>query len=133
MKEGAPTYLWKGASDRGNDTSELEMLIEQKDGQWLLGGAWAGTCLDQDMHHLGGGSWKHGFESQCDLEALTGFEQGGLMVSLRVLFIYLFNLFIFGCIGSSLWCPGFSLRWLLLLWSTGSRPASFSSCGTWAQ
>ena len=31
---------------------------------------------------------------------------------------------------SSLWCAGFSLRWLLLLWSTGSRRAGFSSCGT---
>ena len=28
---------------------------------------------------------------------------------------------------------GFSLRWLLLLWSMGSRHAGFSSCGTWAQ
>ena len=52
-------------------------------------------------------------------------------------FIYLFYLFIFGCVGfiaarglslvaasggcSSLRCVGFSLRWLLLLWSTGSR------------
>ena len=27
---------------------------------------------------------------------------------------------------------GFSLRWLLLLWSTGSGSAGFSSCGTWA-
>ena len=34
---------------------------------------------------------------------------------------------------SSLQCVGFSLRWLLLLWSTGSRHAGFSSCGTWAQ
>ena len=33
---------------------------------------------------------------------------------------------------SSLRCAGFSLRWLLLLQSTGSRPAGFSSCGTWA-
>ena len=31
---------------------------------------------------------------------------------------------------SSLPCTGFSLRWLLLLWSTGSRRAGFSSCGT---
>ena len=30
---------------------------------------------------------------------------------------------------SSLWCVGFSLQWLLLLRSTGSRPAGFSSCG----
>ena len=28
---------------------------------------------------------------------------------------------------------GFSSRWLLLLRSTGSRCAGFSSCGTWAQ
>ena len=33
---------------------------------------------------------------------------------------------------SSLWCAGFSLRWLLLFWSTGSSRAGFSSCGTWA-
>ena len=34
---------------------------------------------------------------------------------------------------SSLWCTGFSSRWLLLLWSTGSRRVGFSSCGTQAQ
>ena len=28
---------------------------------------------------------------------------------------------------------GFSLRWLLLLWSTVSRRVGFSSCGTWVQ
>ena len=31
---------------------------------------------------------------------------------------------------SSLWCVGFSLRWLLLLRSTGSRHTGFSSCGS---
>ena len=34
---------------------------------------------------------------------------------------------------SLLRCTGFSLRWLLLLRSTGSRPAGFSSCGMQAQ
>ena len=34
---------------------------------------------------------------------------------------------------SSLRCRGFSLRWLLLLWSMGSRSTGFSSCGTQAQ
>ena len=34
---------------------------------------------------------------------------------------------------SSLRCMGFSLQWLLLLRSTGSRCVGFSSCGTWAQ
>ena len=44
-----------------------------------------------------------------------------------------FYLFIFGCVGSSLRCAGFSLQWLLLLWSSGSRRTGFSCCGTWAQ
>ena len=34
---------------------------------------------------------------------------------------------------SSSWCTGFSLRWLLLWRSTGSRRTGFSSCGTRAQ
>ena len=34
---------------------------------------------------------------------------------------------------SSLWCAGFSLWWLLLLRSMGSRHVGFGSCGTWAQ
>ena len=34
---------------------------------------------------------------------------------------------------SSLWYAGFSLQWLLLLQSTGSSHAGFSSCGMWAQ
>ena len=34
---------------------------------------------------------------------------------------------------SLLWCTGFSLQWLLLLQSTGSRCVGLSSCGTWAQ
>ena len=34
---------------------------------------------------------------------------------------------------SSLQCRGFSLRWLLLLRSTGSRCVGFSSCGSRAQ
>ena len=34
---------------------------------------------------------------------------------------------------SLLWCAGFSLRWLLLLQSTGSRRTGFSSCGMRAQ
>ena len=61
-------------------------------------------------------------------------------------FINLFYLFIFGYFGSSLLygrslvavsggyslmqCAGFSLRWLLLLQSTGSRRSGFSSCGS---
>ena len=62
---------------------------------------------------------------------------------------YFIYLFIFGCVGSpllhrlslvaasggysSLRYAGFSLQWLLLLRSTGSRRSGFSSCGVWAQ
>ena len=61
-----------------------------------------------------------------------------------------FFFFFFGCVGSSLlregfslvaasggyssvWRTGFSLRWVLLLRSTGSRYSGFSSCGAQAQ
>ena len=33
---------------------------------------------------------------------------------------------------SSLRCAGFSLQWLLLLQSSGSRLTGFGSCGVWA-
>ena len=51
-------------------------------------------------------------------------------------FIYLFlpRLGLHCCSGFSLVAVngGFSLRWLLLLQSTGSRHTGFSSCGSWA-
>ena len=64
------------------------------------------------------------------------------------IFIYLFNLFWLRWVFvaarglslvvasggySLLWCAGFSLWWLLLLWSTGSRRTGFSSCSTRTQ
>ena len=60
------------------------------------------------------------------------------------LFIYLWLCWVFVAVrglslvavcgaSSRLWCTGFSLQWLLLLQSTGSRCAGFSSCGTRAQ
>ena len=69
--------------------------------------------------------------------------------STGVLFFFL-NFYLFGFVGSSLlragfslvaasggysslWCSGFSLQWLLLLRSTGSRHVGFSSCDAWAQ
>ena len=67
-------------------------------------------------------------------------------------FFFLFNLFILFLAALGLCCcawafssfgeqglhfvavpTGFSLRWLLLLWSMGSRRTGFSSCGTRAQ
>ena len=36
---------------------------------------------------------------------------------------------------ATLWlrCTGFSLQWLLLLWSLGSGACGLSSCGSWAR
>ena len=85
------------------------------------------------------------------------FQQNHIFLTILYLIVFLLKnkfiyLFIFGCVGSSLlhmgflqlrregatlhcgaWASHFSLRWLLLLRSTGSRCAGFSSCGTWAQ
>ena len=39
-----------------------------------------------------------------------------------------------GSRGSALWPrTGFSLQWLFLLWTRGSRHGASSSCGIWAQ
>ena len=57
----------------------------------------------------------------------------------RIIYLFIFNfwlrsVFVAASGGySSLRCVGFSLQWLLLLWSTGSRHVDFSSCDTWAQ
>ena len=62
-------------------------------------------------------------------------------INLFILFIYFwlrwvfvaacgFSLVAFSAGYSPLWCADFSLRWLLLLRSTGSRCTGFSSCGT---
>ena len=54
---------------------------------------------------------------------------------LRWVFVAACGLSLFVASGgySSLRCVGFSLWWLLLLQSTGSRSTGFSSCGMWAQ
>ena len=78
---------------------------------------------------------------------------GAICSFLKILFVYLFLAALGLCCCawafsscsesgwgySSLRCTGFSLRWLLLLWSTGSRHTGsvvvvrgLSSCGSWA-
>ena len=65
-------------------------------------------------------------------------------LNLFILFIYFWLCWVFVAVHglslvvesgvhSSLWCAGFSLQWFLLLRSTGSRCAGFSSCGRRAQ
>ena len=66
-----------------------------------------------------------------------------LKINLFILFIYFWLCWVFIVVHglslvavsrgySLLQCVGFSLQWLLLLRSTGSRHAGFSSCGTQA-
>ena len=71
-------------------------------------------------------------------------ENDDVFFKKKYLFIYLFWHWVFVAARglslvassrgySSLRCTGFSLRWLLLLWSTGSRRGGFHSCGAQAQ
>ena len=75
--------------------------------------------------------------------APTGFQSTFFLKNKFILFIYFWLHWVFIAVRglslvavsrgySLLWCTGFSLRWLLLLRSTGSRRAGVSSCGTWA-
>ena len=64
-----------------------------------------------------------------DFHLISNYQSGTY-----ILFLWLHWVFIaaLGLSLVSLRCMGL-LRWLLLLWSTGSRCTGFSSCGTWAQ
>ena len=86
----------------------------------------------------------------CSLERLLARLQrillGRLLLPQHHPFFFFINLFIYLFLAelglcccmrpsggySSLRCAGFSLLWLLLLRSTGSRHAGFSSCASWA-
>ena len=84
------------------------------------GSTWAFKCLSPEMIHI------------------TSFFLTGFFF---LIFIYFWLHWVFVAVCrlslvvvsggySSLWCTGFSLRWLLLLPSTGSRSMGFSSCGS---
>ena len=115
--------------------------------QWTLVlfppfGFWEECCCE---HEYTDSSLRHCFQ------LFSVYPQKWNCWIMLILFLtfFFFN-FIFGCIGSSLLCvglslvvasggysslrcEGFSLRWLLLLQSMGSRHAGFSSCGTRAE
>ena len=87
--------------------------------------------------------WQADSKPPCHRGSPTYFQLGNFFL------IYLFYFYFWLCWGfvagrglslvaasggySPLRCTGFSLRWLILLWSTGSRCTGFSSCGMWAQ
>ena len=86
--------------------------------------------------------WGRGIDAKCSKTRLWSWRHN----SVNLLFK---NLFIYGCAGSLLLCGlvsgcseqgllqsqcmGFSLTWLLLLWSTGSSHESFNSRSTQAR
>ena len=87
--------------------------------------------------------WSHKMYRCFILNALRTVESFFFLTFILLLFIFGSVGSLLPCVGfslvaasggySSLWCAGFSLWWLLLLRSTGSRCAGFSSCGTQAQ
>ena len=98
--------------------------------------------------------WVEPYDLQAQAGVGSGGEEGAYIYLIGLLGFFLINLFIlfiyfwlcwvfvaacgFSLVAasgrySSLWCAGFSLQWLLLLWSMGSRHVSFSSFGTRAQ
>ena len=115
--------------------------------------------LALDLRESSGKGLKHtGSRSTGTVHGCGQTGEGSCCVSLKgtskmilgISFFFKLIYFIFGCVRSSLLrvgfslvaesrgyyslrCAGFSLRWFLLLWSTGSRHAGFSSCGTQAQ
>ena len=54
-------------------------------------------------------------------------EDTSLFPVFKIFLVLFIIMILFGCAGSSLYCTGFSLRWLLLLGCTGSRHLGFSS------
>ena len=109
----------------------------------------AGTVLDIEYPCMGMGMGRRQYEGLYTIDFIfIGLAKSFLQFFGFILF-FIFYLF-FYCVGSSLLhagfslvaasrgysplrCAGFSLWWFLLLQSTGSMQAGFSSCGTWVQ
>ena len=109
---------------------------------FILQGSTLNTTLSKTFIDLHSAKSEH-FSFLCSLLCFS-------FCLILLLLFFKFYLFTSGCIGSlllfagfslvavsrgypSLRCMGFSLRWLLLLRSLGSRHVGFSSCGTRAQ
>ena len=130
----------------------LENNLELSPSSWhsrLISGHHPDPAWRKHLKHL---SSNLGCEIQAATSVGTIRPSKGLYTKPKTsIFFFLLYLFIVsGCVGSSLlhagfplvavsgsysslWCAGFSLRWLLLLRSRGSRLTGFSSCGTRAQ
>ena len=85
--------------------------------------------------------WEMGSVEKSEYKTLPQISSGvknifpfNLFIWLRWVFIAACGLSLVAASGgySSFRCSGFSLWWLLLLQSTGSRRTGFSSCGSWA-
>ena len=111
-------------------------------------------CLVRVMPNLSSFYWKQDLSSKRPVTNSSGISvakaqapsHSASITCMWPVFFFKLIYFIFGCVGSSLLragfslvvvsggysllrCAGFSLRWLLLLQSTGSRCIGFSSCG----
>ena len=117
--------------------NELLKKVTLKHAKWLV--CSYGFCSDTV-------SWLGTFTSQILQTKNRRTDIRGIFkkINLFILFIYFWLRWVFVAARvlslvavsggySSLWHADFSLWWLLLLQSMGSRRAGFSSCGTWAQ
>ena len=106
-------------------TSKVEITESQEQGR--KAGATKSTCT-------AGGTTVHSDwlcrQPQQISPARADFGCAGLSLLLRWPFLQLRQV---GLLSSCPTLQGFSLQWLLLLWSIGCRCMGFSSCGTWAQ
>ena len=112
-------------------------MLQLQQSRWELGGGWGREGESRCDHSSSAFKFRDCFKTHCS-------QFFGCLKNLFILFIYFWLHWVFVAAHglslvvasgdySSLWCTGFSLRWLLLLWSTGSRCVGFSTCGTWAQ
>ena len=110
--------------------------VERREETWHIkeGSHEAGGVAEHETRKVAGG------RSFWAWQATVGTLNFFLKINLCILFIYFWLRWVFVAVCrlslvaasggySSLWCAGFSLRWLLLLRSMGSRHVGFSSCG----
>ena len=128
------------AMQNGAGTLEDSSVVSYKTKYSLT--IWSSTCICSLIKY-------QGVENYVHIKTCSWMYIAVLLITFIYLFIliYLFYLFYFSLCWvfdaarglslvaasrgySSLRCTGFSLRWLLLSRSTGSRSEGFSSCGT---
>ena len=133
LLESTPRLRPKSMKNKQNFQQTGWQGVSRKRGAWVRAGRW-GVCSTR---------WQVGNFSALRHTICCPKPREGLCPFIHLWLLFFKILLFFAVLGlcccarawgySSSWCAGFSLQWLLLLRSTGSRRTGFSSCGTWAQ